>query len=219
MSDTEPPVAPDYAGRDPRKTLLLWGLAVLAVSALTVVGLAKRPRLPRLPVIAQVPDFALTHHDGSTLTRQDLAGAPWIADFIFTRCPAICPRMSEQMSRVQDGLGPTSPVKIVSITVDPEHDTPQVLADYARRHHAGKSWYFLTGEPNAIHSLSRDGFLLGVDASPTPEQAAGSGPILHSTRFVLVDVESRIRGYYDPFDDADLERLLRDAEALAGALG
>ncbi len=201
----------DYAGRDPRRALLVWGLGVLAISALTIVGLAKRPRPPALPIITQVPDFALTHHDGSTLSRQDLLGAPFIADFIFTRCPAICPRMTSQMRRVADSLGEGSAVKIVSISIDPEHDTTEVLARYAEQHGAGDGWYFLTGDPEAIHTLSREGFLLGVDASPTDEQAAASGAILHSNRFVLVDGKSRIRGFYDPFDEADLDRLLRDA--------
>ena len=207
----------DPGTRDPRRALLLWGLGVLAVSALTVVGLATRQRQLPPPVIAQLPDFALTHYDGSTVTRQDLLGAPWIADFIFTRCPAICPRMTSQMSRVEDRLGEGSPVKIVSFSVDPEHDTPEVLARYAEEHGAGDGWYFLTGDVDAIHTLSRKGFLLGVDASPPAEQAAGDGPILHSNRFVLVDAESRIRGYYDPFDEADLDRLLGDiATLLAG---
>ena len=214
-----PPPAPNDAGRDPYRTLLFWGLGVLAASALTMAGLAMRQRQPPLPVIAQVPDFALTHHDGSTVTRRDLLGAPWIADFIFTRCPAICPRMTSQMSLVAKGLGPGSPIKIASFSVDPEHDTPEVLARYAQQHGAGDGWYFLTGEVEDIHILSREGFKLGVDASPSEEQALGDGPILHSNRFVLVDSQGLIRGYYDPFDETGLDRLVVDARRLLREAG
>ena len=112
-----------------------------------------------------------------------------------------------------DALGEDSLVKIASFSVDPEHDTPEVLDRYAAEHGAGDGWYFLTGKPQAIYTLCREGFLLALDPPPSPE-AAGSDPIIHSNRFVLVDGESRIRAYYDPFDEAELKRLLDDARAL-----
>lgn len=197
-----------------RLPLALWGLSILTVLLLVAVGLAAhRSKVDPLPVIAEVPDFTFTHHDRTTIRREDLRGSPWIADFIFTRCPAICPRMTAQMSRVAKALGEETPIRIASFSVDPEHDTPEVLARYAEANGAGKGWYFLTGAVEAIHALSREGFLLGVDASPTPE-IAGNDPILHSNRFVLVDSQSRIRGYYDPFDEAELERLLDDVRSL-----
>ena len=206
-----PAAAQDSRRRVPRFALALWGLSIAVILALIAAGLLSRNRRPELPVIKEVPDFAFTHRDGTTVTREDFHGAPWIADFIFTRCAAICPRMTMQMRRVADALGEGSPVKIASFSVDPEHDTPQVLDRYAAKHGAG--WYFLTGEPQAIHTLCREGFMLAVDPSPSPDVTSG-GDIIHSNRFVLVDRESRIRGYYDPFDEAELKRLLDDARAL-----
>ncbi len=196
-----------------RWALLIAGALVLAF--LGYLNLTRRPAPP--PVIKEVPAFALTHHDGTTVTREDLAGEPWIADFIFTRCAAICPRMTAQMVHVAEALGVDSPVRIASFSVDPEHDTPEVLADYAEKHGAGKhgaGWYFLTGEMETIHALCREGFLLGVETSPPADVAIGDDPIIHSNRFVLVDREHRIRGYYDPFDNAEIDRLLGDVKTV-----
>ncbi len=209
---TERPGGSPESSRVPRVALALWGLSILLVVALVAGGaLLRGRRAEPLPVIKQVPDFALTHHDGSTVTREDFAGAPWVADFIFTRCAAICPRMTSQMGRVAAALGPA--VRIASFSVDPEHDTPEVLERYAEKHGAGEGWFFLTGETESLHTLCREGFLLAVDASPPPE-AAGSDPIIHSNRFVLVDPENRIRGYYDPFVEDELQRLTDDARSL-----
>ena len=89
-----------HQGQTSRLARVLWVFSLAAVLAVLVAGLLSRQRpAPPLPVIAQVPDFAFTHHDGSDVTREDFLGRPWIADFIFTRCPAICPRMTGQMSR------------------------------------------------------------------------------------------------------------------------
>lgn len=197
---------------------LLWGVLVLTILFLVVLGgLKDRPAaVPQQPllVIAEVPDFELTHRDGSTIDLDHFRGQPWVADFIFTRCVAICPRMSYQMKRVAEALGPSTAVQIASISVDPEHDTPAVLHEYAQRYDAGKNWYFLTGEREAIHTLTTKGFLLGLETDPDPALTNGVDPIIHSNRFVLVDREARIRGYYDPFEEGEVERLLEDVERL-----
>ncbi|MCP3960316.1 MAG: SCO family protein [bacterium] len=214
------PTAPGPADSSParRSTGLaraLWVLSIAVVVAALIAGfLSRKWRAEPLPVIKQVPEFALTHHDGSTVTREDFLGGPWIADFIFTRCPAICPRMTAQMKRVTEALGEGSQVKIASFSVDPEHDTPEVLAAYAADHGAGEGWYFLTGEAATIHTLCREGFLLAVDASPPADVSTGSDPIIHSNRFVLIDAENQIRGYYDPFDEDELARLVADVKGL-----
>ncbi len=214
---SEPPVKPPEERHDKAAAagvaVLRWALlitGVLALVLLVVLNLARRPE--PLPVFAEVPDFALTHHDGTIVKREHFTGEPWVADFIFTRCVAICPRMTARMSRVVDAMGDDSPVKIASFSVDPEHDTPRVLAEYAARHGAGDGWYFLTGDRQAIYTLSREGFMLGVEAPP--DAAGGSDPIIHSNRFVLVDRKNRIRGYYDAFDDTDIDQLLSDLRAV-----
>ncbi|PWT99946.1 MAG: hypothetical protein C5B51_26060 [Terriglobia bacterium] len=154
---------------------------------------------PPLPVLGEVPPFALTAQTGETVTRDALAGHVWVADFIFTTCPGPCPRMSSQMRQVQDATGPG--VRLVSFTVDPAHDTPPVLAAYAKHFLAQPNrWYFLTGAQASLDDLGRNGFKLNsVD-----------GSLDHSTRFVLVDRAARIRGYYASSEDDFLDKLLRD---------
>jgi len=220
MSELPLPDASDPAAHEPPPTKgierVLWGTVVAAVLFLVVLGALKSrptaaPQKP-LPVIATIPDFQLIHRDGSTIDLDHFRGQPWVADFIFTRCIAVCPRMSYQMKKVSEALGSSTQVQIASISVDPEHDTPAVLDEYAQRYKAGENGYFLTGDREAIHTLTMKGFLLGVDTDPDPAISNGVDPIIHSNRFVLVDAEARIRGYYDPFEEGEVERLLVDLE-------
>jgi len=192
------------------RPVLAWSL--LAVATLTAAALYVRERTrPALPVIATLPHFALVERDGTEVGLADLAGAPWVADFIFTRCPLVCPRLTEKMLELHRSLGESSPVRLVSFSVDPDHDTPVVLAEYARAHGIeGPSWLFLTGEKAVVRGLIREGFLLPVEDTPDVPQM----PVLHSSRFVLVDSEGRIRGMYLPFEPGEPERLLDDLTAL-----
>ena len=197
-----------------RKIFLALSLLLLAVAGWALLRLLAPPPQP-LPVLNEIPSFSLTNRDGSTITRDDLDGAPWIADFIFTRCPGICPLMSLAMQRIGERLPTGSAVRLVSISVDPEYDTPEILDTYAQRFNAPPSWLFLTTErAETILELARDGFLLAVDPDPAP--GTSDEPILHSSRLVLVDGAGRVRGYYDALDEAERERLLGDVERLLG---
>lgn len=204
-------------GRPTPREALIWGLLVVMMLALIGLSLWRRGARPtEAPeVLGAVPEFALTNRDGSVVTREALLGAPWVANFFFTRCVGICPRLSARMDGLVDRLGARSPVRFVSITVDPEADTPERLETYAARFDAPPRWYFLTGALEAIHSLVREGFLLAVEPNPEPGRAPAGEDILHSNRFVLVDAEGRVRGYYDAFDEAAMAELLEDIETLA----
>jgi protein SCO1/2 len=194
-----------------RRTLIALAAAVTVV--VTVIALRPAPRPAPAP-IAQLPEFALVERDGSTVTRADLAGAPWIADFVFTRCAIYCPRLTVRMKELRERLPPA--IRTVSFSVDPEHDTPEVLERYAEQWGIeGRSWLFLTGEREPMWRLVREGFLLPVEDAPEVE----ASPILHSNRFVLVDSAGRIRDTYDAFDDDALERILADLSALAAEEG
>lgn len=216
----------------PLRRGLLWGLLVavlLAVATATVVQWLRRPQ--PLPVFGKLPGFALgfslVNRDGRTIRLEDLAGAPWVADFIFTRCPASCPMMSARMARLSRSLPADLDVLLVSISVDPAYDTPEVLNRYAERYLAPEQapdrWLFLTGEREDVRRLCVEGFKLGLDMDPPPgmagpEPGIRSEPILHSTRFVLVDGEGQIRGYYEAFDEASTEKLRQDLLRLAEPL-
>jgi protein SCO1 len=170
-------------------------------------------------VLGTVPAFSLTERHGSTVSAADLAGRVWVADFVFTRCPDICPVLSTRMASLQERLNGErlngklaardAPVRLVSISVDPVHDTPEALAAYADHYHAGPEWLFLTGSRDAIAALLRDGFRVAFS-----DEGPAVSPITHSDRFVLVDRQLRIRGYYHGNDPADLTRLVADAARL-----
>jgi protein SCO1 len=162
---------------------------------------------PPLPVYWKLPDFQLTSQSAQPFDSKSLDGSIWVADFIFTTCAGPCPRMSAQMRGIQTAVASMPDVKLVSFTVDPQHDTPAVLAQYAARYHAAPGrWFFLTGDRTALEALCRNGFKLGdVD-----------GSLVHSTRFVLLDRRGRVRGFYSTSDDAALPRLLHDIRSLRG---
>ena len=194
----------------PLRRGLLWGCLVAVLVSVAVATLVQRMRQPEpLPVYGKLPSFSLVNRDGRTIRLEDLAGAPWVADFIFTRCPASCPMMSARMARLDRGLPRDLDLLLVSISVDPAYDTPEVLERYAKKFQAPERWLFLTGEREDVRRLSIEGFKLGLEMDPPPEMA-GPEPILHSTRFVLVDGEGQIRGYYEAFDEASTEKLRKD---------
>jgi len=163
-----------------------------------------------LPVYMPAPAFSLTNRDGGEIETADLRGQPWVADFIFTSCPGVCPVLTRRMKELSDDL-PAEEVKLVSISVDPENDTPEVLEAYAQKNGAGPNWLFLTGEREHIAGVIKDGFKLAYD--PTPGEEAAEA-IVHSNRFVLVDADGVVRGYYNAFDDEELAQLRRDIESL-----
>lgn len=177
---------------------------VLAISFLALAACYKPTS--SLPVFYDVPEFRLISQDGQPFDSQALRGKIWVADFIYTTCPGPCPRMTSQMHEVQDAIQKMRDVKLVSFTVDPERDTPPVLAEYAKLHSASaEHWYFLTGPEATLQTLDRDVFKLGnIDAS-----------LQHSTRFVLVDRQSRIRAYYDTSESRSIPKLIDDIYALA----
>lgn len=176
------------------------GLALLLLSLM-----ACRQQKPAFPDYGAVPPFQLTTQNGRPFDSKALKGEIWVADFFFTTCPGPCPRMTSQMHQVQEATWKMSDVKLVSFTVDPARDTPQQLALYAKAHHASaEHWYFLTGPQATLNRLGLNAFKLnGVD-----------GTLQHSTRFVLVDKKSHIRGYYETSEPGAIDKLVADIHLL-----
>ncbi len=255
-------------------------LGVSTVVAMAILGIAvwtwqggwrghgsddDRP-LEGLKVFGTLPDFSLVERSGRRVTLAEFRGKVWIANFIYTHCTDTCPLQSARLARMQAEFSDEQDLRLVSITVDPEQDVPQVLAEYAAGFGADRDrWLFLTGEKKALYALAQEGFRLSAvdpaDAIPPPQDrnvparrpagrqgqssrhpaAPGSevvrilddaviwlfdpGPVqahpghplkpfIHSARFVLVDRQSRIRGYYPSDDEEALDRLRRDLRAL-----
>ena len=180
-------------------------LRVLCVSALSITAACIKPA--PLAVLGEVPRFTLISETGQPFDSHSLDGHIWIANFIFTTCDGPCPMMSTNMRRLQDQTATEHPdVRFVSFTVDPARDTPPVLAEYAKRYKRDPNrWFFLTGDQAALHDVSLNGFKLqSVDGSMT-----------HSTRFVLVDKQRRIRGFYITGEDGFQQKLIHDIRQLA----
>lgn len=210
---------------------LLWGLLVIVLAG--VIGTAVWTRMGTWPKqggwderpleglrnFGTVPDFSLIERSGKRLELSDLHGKIWIANFIYTTCTDTCPLQSAEMAKLQAHLRQRTNVRLVSISVDPERDTPQALSRYADRFKADPSlWLFLTGEKETIYRLVQQGFRLSAVPVSTIEGKDNS-IILHSSRFVLVDGEAKIRGYYDSTDREALRRLKRDLKTPLGRIG
>lgn len=158
-----------------------------------------------LPVRGTAPSFTLTDSNGQTFDSAVLEGKVWVADFFFSSCAGPCPMMAAQMGRIEQHFTDGDQVRLVNITVDPLQDTPEKLTKYARKLKADTSRrHFLTGDRDMIHDLSVKGFMIG-----DPDQL-----INHSTRFVLVDQNGFIRGFYEGTEPAQVDELIKAMEQL-----
>jgi protein SCO1/2 len=203
------------ARRQPSASATAWKVTLLLIPLLTAAFLfwVRQTEVRALAhrtvsSYGTVPSFQLTNQSGEQFGSAQLLGKIWIADFIFTACPGPCPMISSRMSELQKPLEKTD-VHLVSFTVDPEKDTPEVLRGYAEKLHAQpKRWDFLTGPKAAIYDLSRNGFKLA--ASDSEED----GIPVHSTRMILVDRHGEIRGYYEATAPDAVTKLLADTSHL-----
>ena len=151
--------------------------------------------------------FRLTDQIGKTVSDADLADRAWIAAFIFTRCPSSCPRITAVMKGMQVDLADTG-VELVSLTVDPDHDTPEVLASFAKKYGADpRRWRFLTGDKARIYDLILKGFLQSVSETPPGERGDDVEAVSHSDRLVLVGPGNMVLGAYRSSDPASVKRL------------
>jgi len=175
---------------------------IVSLVALAFTGCAAHANLPSY---GAVPDFKLVDQNTNGFSAEStLNGRVWVANFMFTNCPGPCPRMSSQMHEVQTALAGQD-VRLVSMTVDPDRDTPEKLAKYAAFYNATPGvWYFLTGPRETLNHLGQDVFKLN----------AVDGSFDHSTRFVLVDRKSQIRGFYLTSEPDAIKRVIADAKAL-----
>lgn len=173
-------------------------LIVILCLAFVLSRLKPAPRAPQLPVISQVAGFALTNQDGSVLTLAGLRGHVWVADIIFTRCAGPCPRMTRQMELLQAALPKDSGARLVTLTTDPEFDTPEVLQRYAARFNANPArWNFLTGSKLQIAALAIDSLKLTAVEKKPEERTDADDLFIHSTIFVVVDKQARLRGAFE----------------------
>ncbi|MCE2415410.1 SCO family protein [Candidatus Poribacteria bacterium] len=198
-------------GRRLDKSTLIWvvlGVIIIGIAGInlwSVFGTKSEVPVSKSDAVS-VPDFSLTTQQGEPLALSDMKGKIWVADFIFTNCPTICPAMTQEMARLQSEFV-ADPIYFVSFSVDPERDTSRVLSRYAKAYGADdRRWHFLTGNKADIYELAADGFSLAAGHNGTE--------LLHSTRFVLVTPDGNIYDYYDSRSKPALLRLRRDIKML-----
>ena len=168
-----------------------------------------------LPKMSIVPPFALTERSGKTITNHDLSGKIWVADFIYTTCPGPCPLITAGMARIQDAVIRDPQVQLVSFTVDPQTDTPAVLAQYADKFRADPNrWWFLTGPEKPLYDLIQKGFFMVVQNNSGQPPQEGQYKVTHSTYLALVDGNGTLRGVYDGVSVDSRTDLLRDIKLL-----
>jgi len=169
-----------------------------------------------LPQPLPGPTFTLTDSFGESFPSNQLQGKAWITTFIFTRCAGPCPRITARVKTLQDELSDWprwDDIRLVSVSVDPWNDTPEALAAYAESFEADRAhWKFLKGEPDTLWPIVRDGFKLPVGHAPDDAVM----PILHSQKFVLIDRQGRLRGFYDALEEQGKADLLNDLRLVLG---
>ena len=188
----------------PRLSRTIWiGVALillLVVFAFLLSGLKTRQRdAASLPKIGQLANFALTNQASQSVTLANLHGKVWVADIVFSRCAGPCPRMTRQMASLQAALPKDSSAKLITLTTDPDFDTPEVLSRYAERFSADTNrWWFLTGDKKEIANLATQGLkLTGFVETKPEERLTPEDLFIHSTLFVVVDKQAQLRGVFE----------------------
>jgi protein SCO1/2 len=194
---------------------VILALALLAAAGATYRVVSGSP-MPKRPAVLEtygvIPDFQFTRQDGARCPNKEMLGKVSIANFIFTRCPTVCPVFTMKMQRVAEKV--SDRIQLISFSVDPEYDTPERLAEYARDHGIDtRRWHFLTGEHKAVKDTVEGALKISMERQGEDEN--GVPDIVHGSHFVLFDGQGQIRGYYNS-DDADrIATMIRDAESLA----
>jgi protein SCO1/2/putative membrane protein len=198
-----------------RAGIVLVGI-VFTVSAIVCFGAGGRNQQAQaagsqLLAGKEIAPFILVRENGSPVRSDDLRSGPWLAAFTFTRCPSSCPRISATLKSLQDQLAGSS-TKIVSISVDPEFDTPEVLSKYSQRFGADPNrWWFLTGRQSEIYDLIQSSFMLSVAATTPEQQKEGAEAIAHSDRIALIDKDLKLVRFFDSNAPEEMKQLVTEA--------
>lgn len=211
---------PPPLGNEPVESLVsrlvgrpaFWLCFIGLIFGVTVVR-AVATEVPKAPsILATVPDFSFTDQRRQAYGSADLRGKIWVANFIFTRCTTVCPVFSAEMSVLQKRTNKAATViQLVSFSVDPDYDTPEVLAEYAKRYSANPwYWHFLTGPVASIRETVVDGMKTAMGEAAAADKIQET--LFHGSHFVLVDPDMQIRGFYAVSDEETIDRLLTDVQ-------
>jgi protein SCO1/2 len=184
-----------------RTVWLVWGGLLLLVT-ICLLGVLTQMRSRAnarevMPVLGQIDDFSLTNQNGQAVSLADLRGHVWVADIIFTRCPGPCRKMTKQMKELENGLSAESDSRLITLTTDPDYDTPTILTQYGKEYGADLNrWTFLTGSKAEIGKLAIDSLKLAAIEKKPEERESPNDLFIHATIFVLVDRKAQLRGVF-----------------------
>jgi len=188
--------------RLPRTLWLGFGLLLGFLGLAYLLSLAEFKQQHALPVIGPIADFTLTNQDGRVTTLADLTNRVWVADIIFTRCAGPCPIITGHMKSLEDALPRTSDARLVTLTTDPDFDTPAMMKKYGERFGADfNRWMFLTGTKAEIGALGSGSLKLSAVPVPPADQTNAADLFIHTTIFVIVDKHARLRGSFETVGD------------------
>ena len=187
---------------------------------LVVLGCQQEKKLPFLgpkeigkqgdTLYHKIPDFKFLNQDSLWISEKDMAGKIYVADFFFTTCPTICPKMKTQLLRIYDKFAEDDRVRILSHTIDPEYDGVRVLKEYAKKLNiTSPRWNLLTGKKSDIYRLGEKSYMVTAQ-----EDANEVGGFVHSGAFILVDQNRHVRGIYDGTKEEDVNHLIEDMTLL-----
>jgi protein SCO1 len=189
------------------------GAGSILLAVLAMLSGCGQPATP-LRRFQPVADFTLTERSGRAITRSDLLGKILVVDFFFAGCSAECTALAWRMTEIQRLTAGLTNVLLVSLTVDPQSDTPERLVRYANQYFADRDrWLFLTGDQRALHHLIKTSFLLPA-AENEQARAALDGRFIHSDKIALVDATGTVRAYYDSKESSSGRKILADIQQL-----
>lgn len=207
---------------NPRWKILAPALVILFPVIFWLVLVRGHNNFRKLPVIGPfeisvngdtvyhtIPHFELTNQEGKIISDKSIEGTIYVANFFFSTCKTVCPKMNEQVHRVQEAFKDIKDIHILTFTVDPDNDTVEALAEYAKKMKADNSkWWFLTGPKDSIYQLAREGFLVPASLGET------ANDFFHSQDLILIDKEKRMRGVYDGTVPAEVDTLIDEIKVL-----
>lgn len=196
-----------------------WSILIGVIGVTTFLFFSEQARRSNLPVLGTVQPFTLTNQLGQITTLDDLKGKVWVSDIIFTRCPGPCPKMTQKMAELQKLFVDAPNFRSVTLTTDPDYDSPAILKKFSERFDADPSrWFFLTGTKNEIRAVAQGSLKLGAEEKSAADQESANDLFIHNTVFILVDKHGRLRGQaYESLEpdfhkiDADIRALLRES--------
>ncbi len=205
MLGSRPKLVEQVITNKPNRTIerLVWSALVLTMLGVATAFIWSRystpAPAPELRIITQrLPSFLLTNQFNQPVTPASFEGSVVVADVVFTRCPGPCPKMTRHMAELQQALAPSLPVKFLTMTTDPDHDSPEVLKRYGEKYSANPDrWTFATGSKDQIALLARQGLKLVAEETKPEERVAPDDLFVHSTVFVILDKKGRLRGSFE----------------------